>query len=103
MCVYSMVVDHYRDKWIPMPSPTYPGSTPWDPWVNPPIASPAYPPIPPADINQQIEEFKTLLERAKAYDKKNNEPDCDLESKKVALRELAKIWKIDISFIEKEG
>lgn len=92
MCVYSMIVDHYRDKWIPgWPQP----STPW---------IPSYPPPPkPADIDKQMEEFKKLLERAKEYDKRNNEPDCDLESKKEALRELAKHWGIDISFLNKEG
>lgn len=102
-----MVIDHYRDKWIP----SYPGTLPIPSYPQP-IPMPSYPgggtggywpPTPPADIKKQLEEFKALLARAQAYDKKNNEPNCDLESKKVALRELAKIWKIDISFIEKEG
>ena len=103
MCTYSMIVDHYRDKWWPgYPNPVPPQ---WTPWKNPDPWPPQTLPIPkpdPEELKRQVEEFKKLLERARKYDKDNKEPDCDLEIKKKALRELAKLWDIDISFIDEK-
>lgn len=85
MCVYSMVMDHYRDKWNPLKELT-----------KAPEYTPTAPLIPQADID----EFYKLLERAREYDKKNNEPDCELESKKEALTNLAKLLGVEIIFPE---
>lgn len=90
MCVVSMIQEHYLNKWKQFP---YDQTTPF----NQPFTQ--QPQIP---SQAEIDEFRKLLERAREYDKRNSEPDCELDSKKEALRELAKTWGIDISFIEKE-
>lgn len=92
MCVYSLVVDHYTDKWWERLGPG--NATP----ITQPSITINYPPPPSPE---EIAEFRKLLERAREYDKKNNQPDCDLESKKAALRDIAQHWGIDISFIDK--
>lgn len=99
MCVVSMVSDHYIDRWYPNTTGTQPNTI--DParfkdflnQLNPPPA----PPTP-----EEINEFRRLLERAREYDKRNSQPDCELEAKKQTLRTLAEFWGIDISFIEAE-
>lgn len=94
MCVYSMIMDHYWDKWkmpqqpvtTPQPLPTiYPYAFPTPPQ---PIITPA-----------EIEEFKKLLERAREYDKKHGQPDCELEEKRRKLKDLAETLGVDISFV----
>lgn len=85
MCVVSMIMDHYDDswrrridehtKWIVVPAPQ-------------PIVTP-----------EEIAEFKRLLERAREYDKRNNEPDCELEEKRQALKKLAQELGIEIAFV----
>lgn len=93
MCVVSMVMDHYWEKWAPQtPAPMPP--------------APYYPPIAPFVIpaniptQEEIDEFRALLARAREYDRKHNEPDCDNEPKKKALKDLAKTMGIDISFVD---
>lgn len=81
MCVVSMIMDHYRDKWAPM--------VPQQPFVWP---VPYTPPITP----EEIAEFRRLLDRAREYDRRNNEPDCELEEKKEAIRKIAKALGIEI-------
>lgn len=86
MCVVSMIMDHYNDKW-PKPSEIKP--------YFPPQPIP-YPNLP---TQAEIDEFRKLLERAREYDKNNNEPDCELEEKKEKIRELAKLLGLDVSFL----
>lgn len=77
MCVYSMIMDHYYDKWEwPKPQPE----------IKPTLPK-YYPPIP---TQEEIDEFKKLLERAREYDKKHSEPECELKEKKQKLLDLAK-------------
>jgi hypothetical protein len=38
---------------------------------------------------EDIDEFYRLLERAREYDKRHNEPECELEEKKARLIKLA--------------
>jgi hypothetical protein len=88
MCAVSMVMDHYRDKWrplVPQPWETAPSS-----WTLP-VPSP----ISPAEI----EEFRRLLERAREYDRKNNEPDCELAEKRDAVKELADRLGVKVDFV----
>lgn len=93
MCVVSMVMDHYSDKWkryvdtYPIPPQIYP---PPDILSNPPV---------PIITREEIEEFKALLERAREYDKIHNQPNCELEEKKQALKKIAEQMGVDISFI----
>lgn len=103
MCVVSMIMDYYGDEWgrrihrpvWPVVPPPGPG-LPYDPYPHMPPVPSGPPPVSPAEI----EEFRRLLERAREYDKRHNEPDCELEEKRQKVRELAKQLGIDVSFIE---
>lgn len=53
----------------------------------------------PPPTKEEIEEFRRLLERAREYDKKNDEPDCEKEEKKQKLMQLAKQLNIEIAFV----
>ena len=86
MCAVSMIIDHYDDEW----------NKKYRPWKYVPSAPAVWPiipdpnkkrPLPPTD--EEIDEFRRLLERAREYDKRNSEPDCELESKKDKIRALA--------------
>lgn len=81
MCVYSMITDHYHDKWREIEK-TWPPFRP----------EPAIP-------QSEIDEFRKLLERAREYDRKNNEPDCGLEDKKKKVRELADRLGVKVEFL----
>ena len=91
MCVVSMIMDHYIDKWRPL--------TPTMPYRPAPVVINVEPPITDAEIR----EFRELLERARKYDREHNEPDCEMESKKNAIKELAKVLGIDVSFVDEHG
>lgn len=82
MCVVSMVGDHYIDKW----------SVPGGPLVNP---------LGPTReefnaLKHEVEELKALLTRAKDYDARNGEPDCELDEKMAMLRKVACMVGIDL-------
>jgi len=79
-----MVMDHYYEKFQEKKS------IPWPPYVYPPQ---------PMITQEEIEEFRKLLERAKEYDKKNNEPDCELEEKRKKVKDLAKELGVEIAFL----
>lgn len=74
MCTYSMVMDWAK-------------SQPKEVWVQP------YWP-------NQLED---LVKRAAEYDKKNNEPNCELEEKKETIRRLAKQFGVKIRFLDEEA
>lgn len=80
MCVVSMITDHYIDKWKEL---------------KPPIEWPYNNPI----TQDEIEELRKLLEKAKEYDKKTGQPDCELDSKRQALKEIAKELGVEIAFL----
>lgn len=82
MCTVSMIMDHYHDKWSPHRDYVHP---------LPPVVSPITP--------QEVEEFRRLLERAREYDRKNNEPDCELAEKRDRLKALAKELGVEIEFV----
>lgn len=89
MCVVSMVMDHYWDKWKDRtPAPYHP--------VMPTI--PTWP-LEPAITPEEIREFRKLLDRAREYDRKNNEPDCELEEKRQRVKRLAEELGVEIEFI----
>lgn len=98
MCVYSMIIDHYRDKWAPyIPSPYKVVPDPW-PTAPPSVVPMPYPvPALPSPITPaEVEEFRKLLDRARRYDRDHNEPDCELEQKKKAIQDLADKLGVDI-------
>ena len=89
MCVVSMIFDHYHDKWKKyMPyTPSLPLPYVFEPYTSSPITY------------EEIAEFRKLLERAREYDKKNNQPDCELEEKRNKLKKLAEELGVEIDFI----
>ncbi len=88
MCVMSMVMDWKKDEW----QDKYPLIFP----STPPIQ---YPSVYPLPTKEEIDEFRRLLERAREYDRKNNEPDCELDEKKKILKDMAERLGVDISFV----
>lgn len=48
---------------------------------------------------QEIEQFRKLLERAKDYDRRTGQEDCELESKKQTLLKLAELLGVKIDFL----
>ena len=80
MCVQSMIMDHYGDKW-------------GDLFKQPTFTT--YPMITP----EEVAEFRTLLERAREYDKRHNEPECETEAKRQRLLAIAKELGVEISFV----
>lgn len=89
MCAVSMVMEHYSDKWgqlvQPLPQPP-------NVWIT-------YPPVVPMVTQEEVDEFRRLLERAREYDRKNNEPDCEIVEKKNRVKELAESLGVKIDFI----
>lgn len=91
MCVVSMVMDHYRERWDPQRTGIYPTTFPQ-------IQTVTF--TPPVQITQaEVDEFRRLLERAREYDKRNNEPDCELDEKKQAIMTIGKLLGLDLSFL----
>lgn len=96
MCVVSMVMDHFRDNWEPRIQPlgpSFPNNN-----LNP--LTEALKNMEPKITDAEIREFRKLLERAREYDKKNSEPECEMQEKKDALIAIAKQLGVDISFID---
>lgn len=108
MCTVSMIGDHYRDKWEPRPwfpgiSPMMPGvpitpSMPYQP-MAPSVGAIPMPPISRAEfdaLKKEVEEMKALLKRAKEYDERNGEPNCEMDEKMAVLRKVAKLVGVDL-------
>lgn len=87
MCVVSMVTDHFTDRWT---SPLY----------QPRYIRPGLPPLPPQRqiTLEEIDEFHKLLERAREYDRRTGQPDCELAEKKAKLQRLAQELGVTIYF-----
>lgn len=89
MCVVSMITDHYNDKWndyLQKQLAGYPGVY-------------YVPPSPPPITPEEIAEFRQLLERAREYDKRTGQPDCELDSKKAAIKKVAELLGVKIDFL----
>lgn len=87
MCALSMIMDHKGDEWNRRLREQQAQHTP-------------YVPMQPLITQDEIAEFRRLLERAREYDRKNNEPDCEMEEKRQRLRDLAKEMGVgDIAFV----
>jgi hypothetical protein len=95
VCTVSMIGDHYRDKW------TYPVTpTPLQPLRQ---VSPTYvlnvSPVTREEfdaLKRDVEEMKALLKRAKDYDARNGEPDCEMDEKMDLLRKVAKLVGVSL-------
>lgn len=89
MCVVSFVGDHFNDKWKQLPYQQFFQS---------------YPQVSKEEfdkLKKEVEEMKQLLIKAKIYDEKNNEPNCEMEDKMAKLREIAKLVGIDLDDVLK--
>ncbi len=116
MCVVSMVTDHYTDKWqdrIPwtttgqgsgglLPNQLTPGignaGNGYQELLQRAAQQQADSKI-PAISKEEIKEFRELLERAREYDKRNNEPSCELQEKKEKLLGIVKLLGVEIDFL----
>lgn len=99
-----MVGDHYRDKWTNPESPFYP-------FTYPPFI-PTQPPEPFPDtikreefeaLKKEVEEMKKLLERAVEYDKRTNQPHCEMEDKVAILKKVAEAFGVDLKGLLENG
>jgi len=72
--------------------------TPWVPQVIPTYVHPEYTEKWKFDqLEQKVRQIEEFLRAAKKYDDENGEPECELETKKEALRALAKQWGVEIN------
>ena len=72
-----MIGDHFNDKWTQPPYQQI--------FTNIPDVSRAE----FEALKKEVEEMKALLKRAKEYDEKNNEPNCEIEEKMAMLKKFA--------------
>lgn len=89
MCVVSMIGDHFNQKW------------------NRPYYQEMFTNIPEVnrkefeDLKAEVEEMKVLLTRAKEYDERNNEPNCEIEEKMTLLRKIADLVGVNLDDVIK--
>ncbi len=93
MCVVSMIGDHYTKKWRRKYPSVDPGlGFPW------PLAPP--PPQITRDefeaLKRDFAEMKELLMRAKEYDARTNQPECETEEKVAILRRVAELVGVSL-------
>lgn len=86
MCTYSMVADHFADKWRRQ-----------YPFINTnPITVPEVSRVEFEALRKEVSEIKDLLVKAKDYDAKHGEPDCEMDEKVELLRKIAKLVGVDL-------
>ncbi len=98
MCVVSMISDFYQDKWR---IPSNPNPQPYT-WTT--TTTPLFKDITREEfdsLKKEVEDMKALLIKAKIYDEKNNEPNCEMENKVAFLKEVAKFVGIDLEDVFK--
>lgn len=91
MCAASFIMDHFGDKWQRQA----------DEWRR--MREPLYPPTAPLPrpfiTSEEIAEFRKLLDRARVYDKQHAQPECEMESKRKRVKELAESLGVEIDFV----
>lgn len=87
-----MVIDSKTDDWFRRYWPP-------QPYVIPPLPPVSPVPTVPFPTALEIEEFRRLLDRAREYDKRHGEPNCELEEKKQKLKDMADKLGVDIAFV----
>lgn len=93
MCVVSMVLDHYQEKWRLNVSPHV---SPLSTFTINPVSREEF-----EALKRDVEEMKALLIRAKEYDRRNNEPDCEMAEKVALIKKVAELVGVDISEVVK--
>lgn len=114
MCTFSMIGDHYTDKWkdrFPNPFQPPPNTQPLAPAQPFQPAQPTITPYQPGltplfphlvtkedfdSLKKEVLEMKELLKRAKIYDEQNGEKDCQQEEKIALLRRVAEAVGINL-------
>lgn len=90
MCVVSMVGDHFNDKWKQPDYQQY--------FQNlDKVTREEF-----ENLRKEVLEMKELLKKAAEYDKKNNEPNCEMESKVAMLKKIAELFNVDLSEVLKK-
>lgn len=99
MCVVCNIADDFIDRWTP--PPVYPDE-PKKIYPGPEKRGPTYIPVVPPNMPTQdeIDEFRRLLEKARQQDIEEGNPDCGSAEKKRILKEIADQFGIDISFVD---
>lgn len=101
MCVVSMVGDFYHEKWNPLliPNPNVSIDTKFFQTILP-VSREEF-----DSLKKEVLEMKELLRRAKIYDEKNGEPNCEVEAKLVTLKKIAELVGISLDdvFPKKEN
>lgn len=92
MCVVSMIGDHYNDKWNQPPYQQIFTSTNLSNISRAEFDA----------LKKEVEEMKQLLIKAKIYDEKNNEPNCEIEEKMETLRKIAELMGVDLNDVLKK-
>jgi len=85
MCTVSMIMEHYTEKWQQTPPAT---NQFW-----------ALQGAEPRITDEEIKEFRTLLDRARRYDAEHGEPNCELAEKRTKLLDLATELGVEIDFL----
>jgi len=89
MCTVSMVMDHYRDNYLER----WPGMVPTQPFM-PAVSRDEF-----EALKREIEDMKKLLIRAKEYDERNGEPDCEMDEKVALIKQIAKFVGVDLDSV----
>lgn len=91
MCVYSMIGDHYNDKWREQYPQVIPSSGSSTTWNITGISREEF-----EELKKDVQEMKSLLKRAKIYDEEHGEPDCQKDEKIALLRKIAELVGVDL-------
>ncbi len=85
-----MVGDHFHDKW---------GQPPYNRiYTNfPEISRQEF-----EDLKKEVEEMKKLLIRAKEYDERTGQHDCEMEDKVETLKKIAKLVGVSLDDVFKK-
>lgn len=89
MCTVSMVGDHFNE-WFKQPQYQQTFTH--------------FPEVTKAEfekLKNDVEQMRQLLIRAKLYDEKNNEPNCEIEEKMATLRKIAELVGINLDDVIK--
>jgi hypothetical protein len=95
MCMYSVIADHFIDKWTQPGGPLIPGivkpSTtpmgPFQPLVNPDWEKDER----IRKLEEEVAEMKKLLKRAKVYDEEHDHAECETDTKVYKLKAVAEL------------
>lgn len=92
MCVVSMVGDFAQDRW-PREFP----------WTVKPLTGEDFKPLEVSRaefdaLKREVEMVKELLEKAKLYDQRTNQPNCEIAEKIELLKRVADLVGVEIEF-----